>query len=106
VGFAIAAQPWRELGRDAPPCTSEAKRFLIAAMMSVNPPSSAVMSVRVARSRVHIVCTAVPPELEIVSGFTVSTCRRGNCWDNADSKTLLGSLKLERLYGQRFVTRR
>ena len=35
-----------------------------------------------------------------------SMSRRGNCWDNAYSETLLGSLKLERLHGQRLVTRR
>ncbi len=29
-----------------------------------------------------------------------------NCWDNACSETLFGSLKVERLHGQRFVTRR
>ena len=32
--------------------------------------------------------------------------RRGDCWDNACSETLLGSLKVERLYGQKFETRR
>ena len=32
--------------------------------------------------------------------------RRGNCWDNACSDTLFGSLKVERLHGQRFATRR
>jgi putative transposase len=32
--------------------------------------------------------------------------RCGNCWDNACSETLFGSLKVERLHGQRFVTRR
>jgi len=31
--------------------------------------------------------------------------RRGNCWDNACSETLFGSLKVERLYGQRFAPR-
>jgi transposase InsO family protein len=31
--------------------------------------------------------------------------RRGNCWDNACSETIFGSLKVERLHGQRFVTR-
>ena len=35
-----------------------------------------------------------------------SMSRHGNCWDNACSETLLGSLKLERLHGQRLVTRR
>ena len=39
-------------------------------------------------------------------GFTASMSRRGNCWDNACSETLFGSLKVERLHGQRFVTRR
>jgi putative transposase len=39
-------------------------------------------------------------------GFTSSMSRRGNCWDNACNKTLFGSLKVERLYRQRFKTRR
>jgi putative transposase len=39
-------------------------------------------------------------------GITASMSRRGNCWDNACSETLFGSLKVERLYGQRFETRR
>ena len=38
--------------------------------------------------------------------ITSSMSRRGNCWDNACSETLFGSLKVERLYGQRFKTRR
>jgi putative transposase len=29
---------------------------------------------------------------------------KGNCWDNACSETLFGSLKVERLHGQRFQT--
>ena len=37
-------------------------------------------------------------------GITNSMSRRGNCWDNACSETLFGSLKAERLHGQRFVT--
>jgi putative transposase len=28
----------------------------------------------------------------------------GNCWDDACSETLFGSLKVERLHGQRFET--
>ena len=32
--------------------------------------------------------------------------RRGNCWGNVCSETLFSSLKVERLHGQRFVTRR
>jgi putative transposase len=39
-------------------------------------------------------------------GITASMSRRGNCWDNACSETLFGSLKTERLHGQRFATRR
>ena len=39
-------------------------------------------------------------------GITSSMGRRGNCWDNACSETLFGSLKVERLHGQRFKTRR
>lgn len=39
-------------------------------------------------------------------GITASMSRRGNCWDNACSETLFGSLKVERLYGQRFAVRR
>jgi len=33
-------------------------------------------------------------------GITASMNRRGDCWDNACSETLFGSLKVERLYGQ------
>jgi hypothetical protein len=32
--------------------------------------------------------------------------RKGNCWDNAVSETLFGSLKVERLHGQRFQSLR
>ena len=39
-------------------------------------------------------------------GFTSSMSRKGNCWDNACSETLFGSLKVERLHGQRLKTRR
>jgi putative transposase len=37
-------------------------------------------------------------------GIQASMSRKGNCWDNACSETLFGSLKVERLYGQRFET--
>jgi len=30
--------------------------------------------------------------------------RKGNCWDNACSESLFGSLKVERLHGERFKT--
>jgi putative transposase len=39
-------------------------------------------------------------------GITASMSRRGNCWDNACSETLFGSLKVERLHGQRFMSPR
>ena len=38
--------------------------------------------------------------------MTASMSRRGNCWVNACSETLFGSLKVERLHGRRFTTRR
>jgi transposase InsO family protein len=31
-----------------------------------------------------------------------SMSRKGNCWDNAVTETLFGSLKVERLHGERF----
>jgi putative transposase len=34
-----------------------------------------------------------------------SMSRKGNCWDNACSETLFGSLKVERLHGKRLETR-
>ena len=39
-------------------------------------------------------------------GITSSMSRKGNCWDNACSESLFASLKVERLQGQRFETRR
>ena len=39
-------------------------------------------------------------------GITSSMGRKGNCWVNACSETLFGSLKVERLHGQRVETRR
>lgn len=36
--------------------------------------------------------------------ITPSMSRKGNCWDNACSGTLFGSLKVERLHGMRFET--
>jgi len=39
-------------------------------------------------------------------GIKPSMSRKGNCWDNACSETLFGSLKVERLYGQHFETLR
>jgi transposase InsO family protein len=37
-------------------------------------------------------------------GITPSMSRKGDCWDNACAETLFGSLKVERLHGQRFRT--
>ena len=34
--------------------------------------------------------------------ITASMSRKGNCWDNACSETLFGSLKVERLHGKHF----
>ena len=39
-------------------------------------------------------------------GIKASMIRTGNCWDNACSETLFGSLKVERLHGQHFETLR
>ena len=39
-------------------------------------------------------------------GMRGSMSRKGNCWDNAVTETLFGSLKVERLHGLRFQTRR
>jgi putative transposase len=39
-------------------------------------------------------------------GITASMSRKSNCWDNACSETLFGSLKVERLHGQHFDTMR
>ena len=38
--------------------------------------------------------------------ITSSMSRCANCWDNACSETMFGSLKVERLYRQKFKTRR
>ena len=35
-----------------------------------------------------------------------SMSRKGDCWDNAVTETLFGSLKVERLHGMRLATRR
>ena len=39
-------------------------------------------------------------------GMQSSMSRKGNCWDNAPTESLWGSLKVGRLYGIRFETRR
>lgn len=37
-------------------------------------------------------------------GILASMSRKGNCWDNAVTETLFGSMKVERLHGERFET--
>ena len=37
-------------------------------------------------------------------GLIASMSRKGNCWDNAVTETLFGSLKVERLHGEKFIT--
>jgi len=39
-------------------------------------------------------------------GMRSSMSRKGNCWDNAPTESLWGSLKVGRLYGRRFATQR
>ncbi len=39
-------------------------------------------------------------------GMKASMSRKGNCWDNACSETLFGSLKVERLHGMGFKSHR
>ena len=39
-------------------------------------------------------------------GMLSSMSRKGNCWDNAPTESLWGSMKVGRLYGKRFATHR
>ena len=41
-----------------------------------------------------------------VFGMLGSMSRKGDCWDNAVTETLFGSLKVERIHGMRFETSR
>ena len=43
-----------------------------------------------------------------LAGFGIKSLmsRKGDCWDNAPTESLWGSLKVGRLYGKRFATRR
>ena len=45
---------------------------------------------------------------KLIAAFRIisSMSRKGDCWDNAVTETLFGSLKVERLDGMRFDTRR
>jgi hypothetical protein len=42
----------------------------------------------------------------VTFGMKSSMSRKGDCWDKAVTETLFGSLKVERLHGTHFVTRR
>lgn len=39
-------------------------------------------------------------------GMQSSMSRKGNCWDNAPTESFWGSLKIARIHGKRFETRR
>ena len=45
---------------------------------------------------------------KVLKGYKMksSMSRKGNCWDNAPTESLWGRLKVGRLYGRRFATRR
>lgn len=45
---------------------------------------------------------------DVLKGYTMksSMSRRGNCWDNAPTESLWGRLKVGRLHGSKFATRR
>jgi putative transposase len=45
---------------------------------------------------------------DVLKGYEMksSMSRKGNCWDNAPTESLWGRLKVGRLYGRRFATRR
>jgi putative transposase len=42
----------------------------------------------------------------VTFGMNASMSRNGACWDNSVTETLFGSLKVERLHGMHFATRR
>lgn len=51
-------------------------------------------------------CSHAFQQALIEYGMQSSMSRKGNCWDNAPTESLWGSLKVGRLYGMRFETRR
>ncbi|MEX3953674.1 IS3 family transposase [Paraburkholderia sp. EG287B] len=51
-------------------------------------------------------CSAEFQDLLKSYGMRSSMSRRANCWDNAPTESLWGSLKQARIHGQRFATRR
>ena len=48
----------------------------------------------------------IGPAAVTPSGMRSSMSRKGDCWDNAPTESLWGSLKVARLHGVRFATRR
>lgn len=51
-------------------------------------------------------CSHAFQRILVKYGMQSSMSRKGNCWDNAPTESLWGSLKVGRLYGMRFETRR
>jgi len=51
-------------------------------------------------------CSGDFQDLLTTYGMRSSMSRKGNCWDNAPTESLWGSLKVGRLYGRRFETAR
>jgi len=50
-------------------------------------------------------CSKDYQKMVLMSGFTCSMSRKGNCWDNAPMESFWGKLKQEWLNGKRFRTR-
>ena len=40
-----------------------------------------------------------------ICGITQSMSRKGNCWDNAPAESFFHTLKVEHIFGQKFLTR-
>ena len=51
-------------------------------------------------------CMSSHMQANTVYKMKSSMSRKGNCWDNAPTESLWGRLKVGRLYGMRFATRR
>jgi len=51
-------------------------------------------------------CSHTFQQVLISYGMKSSMSRKGNCWDNAPTESFWGSLKVGRLHGMRFQTRR
>ena len=51
-------------------------------------------------------CSATFQAALASDGMLSSMSRKGDCWDNAPTESLWGRLKVGRLYGRRFATRR